>query len=82
MQRRLSVKGDAQPRGGNHIDVIGTIAHGNRLAHAHSGIRGELPQEFLLGLAVNHLAGYAAGELAIGDLQSIGADVVQVHFCG
>ena len=76
MQRRLSVKGDAQSRGGNHINVIGTIAHGDRLAHAYPGICGEFPQEFLLGLAINHLAGYAAGELAIGDFQGIGADVI------
>ncbi|BAF55438.1 hypothetical protein cgR_2430 [Corynebacterium glutamicum R] len=78
-QRRLRVESNTQTRSGEHIDVISAITDSDSLVHLQARIRSELTEELSLRSAVNDLAGDVAGQLAINDFQSVGADIIQLQ---
>ena len=75
----FGVEGDAQARGGEHGQVVGAVAHGDRLAGVDAFFRGDLLEQLGFTRAVDDVAHHAAGELAVGHLQHVGVHVVQAQ---
>ena len=75
----LGVERDAEAGRGDHVQVVGTVADGDRLAEPDPGLRRELAQHPLFAGPVDRLPGDPAGKLAAGDLQRVRGRVVEAE---
>src|ERR1700758_3482255 len=63
-QRRLAMKGDAEPARLDHRNVVGAVAHRERLFTAKTKARPQRQQCVALGFAAQHWLRHFAGEPA------------------
>ena len=62
---RFGVERDTQSGHREHVDVVGTVADGNRLLHRHAHLVGEGAQCARLARPVHHLTDHPAGEMTV-----------------
>ena len=77
--RGLGVEGDPQPGRRDHVEVVGAVAHRDRLAERGARRGREAPQRERLSGPVHDRTGQPPGEPAIGDLQRVGGRVVDAE---
>src|SRR6478735_3757247 len=79
---RLGVEGDAESRGGEHVEVVGAVPDGHGAAEREAGVRREPAQGPLLAGAVDDLAHDVPGEAAVHDLQAVRLGAVDAELRG
>ncbi len=77
--RRLGAKGDAEPGGLQHGEVVGPVADRDRLGRCDALGHGERGERVPLAGAGDDRRHHLAGQTAGGDLQPIGDDVVEAE---
>ena len=78
----LGVVGDAEAGGVEHVEVVGAVADRDHRREGYADIGGELAQCGGLAGAVDDVAHDAAGQLAVDDLELVGAGVVDAEVGG
>ena len=80
--RRLGMIGDAQSSHTQHVEIVGTIARGQRREFWQSKLLTQRKQADALGLAAEDRLGNASGKCAILDNQFVGAIHIEPDHCG
>jgi tRNA dimethylallyltransferase len=78
--RGFGAKGDAQASGGQHRQIVGSIADRDGLCQRDGKLGGERNQGLPLGLASDDRRQYLAGDAVVDHLQTIGDDAVETEF--
>ena len=74
------MEGDAQSGFRQHGQVIGPVAHGNRLRQVHVLHLGDELQQFGFAASVHDFAHVASRQFAVFNLEFVGVDVINVIF--
>ena len=78
----LGVERDAEPGGGDHVEVVGAVADRHRLGQRNPGVGGEPAQRLRLPGPVDHRAAQPPGQLPGRDLQLVGRHVADAELGG
>ncbi len=76
---RLGVEGDAEAGGGQHVDVVGAVAHRNRPGHRDAGGGGEANQGLRLAGPVHDGTAQLARQDATVEHELVGRQVVDAE---
>ena len=74
---RLGVEGDPEARGGQHVQVVGSVADRHRLLLTQTRLGGEAPECCGLRGPVHDLAEHVARQVPVDDLELVGEGVVE-----
>ncbi len=80
--QRFGAKGDTEPSGIEHRQVVRAVADGDRRAGCDAEFGGE-PQQYLsFGCAGDDRRQHSASQPVLGNLQSVGGDAVKAELAG
>ena len=78
----LALNAMPSPAVGEHVDVVGAVAHRHALGERHPGLLREPLQRDRLARPVDDLADDPAGEPPFVDLELVGGDEIQRELLG
>jgi tRNA dimethylallyltransferase len=78
--RRLGVKRDAEPGGGEHRQVVGAVADGKGLGQRRIEATGKPEQCVAFRVAGHDRRAHGSGNVAVGEVEMVGDDMVETEF--